>query len=146
MAIISVQLKLAESPFFFFRGNSVKKNTESYSLDTTDAESINAILRGVADGRIISETPLTILQQLISPSSGGGGDGGSVPGLPGESAYEIARRLGKTNGMSESEWIDSLVGKQGPQGPKGADGKPGTDFNFTADPLSAYNNRKAKGG
>ncbi len=52
------------------------------------------------------------------------------PGQNGESAYQIAVRLGLFNG-SEKEWVDSLKGKdgakgetgaQGPQGPKGDKG------------------------
>lgn len=44
---------------------------------------------------------------------------GAFPSKAGESAYEVALKNGFEG--TEQEWLDSLVGKQGPQGPAGKD-------------------------
>lgn len=46
-----------------------------------------------------------------------------VRGLPGKSAYEIARTEGFKG--TEEEWLDSLKGSPGPEGPKGDKGEKG---------------------
>ena len=48
--------------------------------------------------------------------------GGGV-GAAGKSAYEIAVENGFEG--NEQEWLESLVGPQGPQGPRGEQGPPG---------------------
>lgn len=82
--------------------------------------------------------------------AGSGGRGGQVgpqgppgaPGADGKSAYEIA----VSNGFigSESQWLESLKGKDGvdgapgKDGAKGADGTNGADGSNGLDGLSAY--------
>lgn len=51
--------------------------------------------------------------------------GGGEPGPPGESAYEIAVAEGFVG--TEAEWLESLVGEQGPQGIQGPDGPQGSE-------------------
>ena len=46
-------------------------------------------------------------------------------GDTGESAFEIAKRLGLTNKDNETAWIESLKGEKGDQGPKGDKGETG---------------------
>ena len=82
------------------------------------------------------------LKQLLPGSGGGGGgDGTGAQGPPGESAYQIAKRLGQANGMSESQWIASL---KGPKGDKGDKGEKGEDFTLSIDPLQIYQQEKEK--
>ena len=145
MATISIQLALNKSPFFLFRDNSVKKDPESFIVDTSDIDSITAIIRGIANERISSSMSIDSLKQLLPGSGGGGGgDGTGAQGLPGESAYQIAKRLGQANGMSESQWIASLKGPKGPKGDKGDKGEKGEDFTLSIDPLQIYQQEKEK--
>lgn len=52
-----------------------------------------------------------------------GEEGDGVPGPAGASAYEIAVQNGFVG--TEEEWLESLVGPEGPQGPQGPQGEPG---------------------
>jgi len=52
-----------------------------------------------------------------------GGSGSGTPGADGKSAFELAAANGFTG--TESEWLTSLVGPQGPKGDTGAQGATG---------------------
>ena len=56
-------------------------------------------------------------------------DLGSIKGVEGKSAYEVAVENGFVG--TEIEWLESLKGEVGPQGPEGPQGLPGKDADLT---------------
>lgn len=133
------------------------------NLHTATSETFTVLQSGYTEGETPSEPTPNVYEQLLEmygkkqdKLTAGTGikingnvisatGGGSGSGADGKSAYEIAVEHGFAG--SETEWLESLKGKdgekgeqgeQGIQGEKGADGKTpakGTDY-FTASDLN----------
>ena len=73
-----------------------------------------------------------VIEVSLGPRGRPGEDGGTGPtGNTGDSAYDIAVENGFVG--TEQEWLDSLVGEQGPQGITGQDGQDGSPYQLATE-------------
>ena len=73
-----------------------------------------------------------VIEVRLGPRGRPGEDGGTGPtGNTGDSAYDIAVENGFVG--TEQEWLDSLVGEQGPQGITGQDGQDGSPYQLATE-------------
>lgn len=129
---MKIPLKLKDATFFFVDSVSVKKTYTVFDIPDEHTKSWITILAGLNDNRIETTVSLSGVIKLANPnsgSSGGTSTGEAIKGDPGESAYQIAVRLGLTTSPTEEDWIRSLTGSSG---------RDGNDFDFTVNPKDIY--------
>lgn len=129
---MKIPLKLKDATFFFVNSVSVKKTYTVFDVPDEHTKSWITILAGLNDNRIETTVSLSDVIKLANPNSGSSGGtftGEAIKGDPGESAYQIAVRLGLTTSPTEEDWIRSLTGSSG---------QDGNDFDFTVNPKDIY--------